>query len=130
MIEDIELTRKILELFASDDVGFPANLRVQTDLEENFPDIPLETLQYHIICAFECGLLHGSYDRNVMHDGIIYTIDFIDGLTASGGEYIRQSRSSHLDTAKKLIQNAGAQITTSLLIEALNHTVRKAVGLS
>ena len=131
MIEDTELTRKILEYFASDDISFPADVIVESHLTKEFPEISLEVLQYHVICAIDCGLLHGTYKRTpTLSDGVLITIGYIDGLTSSGGDYVKQSRTSHLKTAMKSIQDAGIQVTTALLVETLNYTIKKAIGLS
>ena len=49
MIEDPKLTRDILEYFAQEEVGFPANVMVQQELADAFPDHELPILQYHVV---------------------------------------------------------------------------------
>lgn len=105
MIEDPELTLKILTYFADDAVGFPANTDVQ-DLTGVFPDVPVDRLTYHVICAIDCGLLRGEYSQARVMEGAYYTVGFIDGLTQEGGEYVRATSNTKFLAQAQLISKA------------------------
>ena len=59
MIENPELTRKILEYFASDEIRFPAN-KTLDDLKSEFSDEELDVLAYHVSCAHERRAIRGG----------------------------------------------------------------------
>ena len=110
MIEDPKLTRDILEYFAQEEVGFPANVMVQRELADAFPDHELPILQYHVVCAFESDLLMGYFERQLGRgsiDGARISIGSIDGLTAKGGNYVRDSRTKFWGKAADKIKETG-----------------------
>ncbi len=128
MIEDPKLPRDILECFAQDDVGFPADVMVQRELAKAFPDHDLPTLQYHVMCAFEGGLLMGTFEREQLADGTQIRIGHIDGLTAKGGNYVRDSRTTLWGKAADKIRDAGLNVTTARLIDAIDFLASKALS--
>ena len=127
MIEDPKLTRGILEFFASDSIGFPANVMVQRELAEAYPHHDLSILKYHVICAFNNDLLMGSVDRQEMIDGVLVNIGYIDGLTAKGGDYVRDSKTEFWGKAWEKIADAGLSVTTDRLLEMITLLSSKAL---
>lgn len=127
MIENVDLTLKILEHFARDDVGYPANLTVE-HLKKEFPDEGWDRITYHVRCAEECGLLEAQINEKHTFDGAIVNVGYISGLTASGGEYVRNARSKFRDEAKNEIIKSGLEVTTSLLAQVMGGLIARALG--
>ena len=123
MIEDPQLTLKILEYFAREDVGWPANKTFQ-DVSKMFPEESGERIQYHIICAIEGGLLKGTYRRTSTFQGVHYSVGTLDGLTKVGGDYVRKADSPLWNQAKDLLANKGLALTTSHMLEAMDRIFR------
>ena len=129
MIENPELTRKILEYFASDEIRFPAN-KTLDDLKSEFSDEELDVLAYHVSCAHEEGLLEvGLTKTSTLSDGELITVGWITGLTQPGGEYVRHSQTKFWNQAKNVIQETGQKVTTTALRDVLFMLTRKALGL-
>ena len=127
MIEDPELTRRILEYFASDEVKFPANKRVE-ELAEAFPEVDFSRLKYHVRCAGENGLLIVNIREQSTFSSVHVIFGFISGLTAKGGDYVRGSRSKFWNEAKKKIINKGLEVTTSNLAETMFKLISTSLG--
>lgn len=127
MIEDPDLTRRILEYFANDAIDFPANVQVEQHLSAEFPEIGVSSLQYHVVCAIENGLLRGDVERTSMLEGVIVTIGYIDGLSAKGGNYVRNSRTTFWRQAWEKIESTGLEVTTERLVVALAKMTSNAV---
>ena len=127
MIEDPKITRDILEYFARDDIGFPANVMVQRELADAFPQHDFSVLQYHVLCAFQSDLLMGFYESQDRHDGVDIRIGHIIGLTAKGGTYVRDARTRFWDKAIARISEAGLNATTDRLLEVIADLAAKAL---
>ena len=80
MIENPNLTRRILEYFASDDVKFPANKRVEELKAEAFPEVDLSCLKYHVKCAEENGLLTVTITEQATQQHVYFIFGYISGL--------------------------------------------------
>ena len=129
MIEDPEFTRQILEYFASDDVDFPANKTVEDDLVKAFGGYPnISKIEYHVMCAYENELLIGDYQEVRSFEGVTYNFGFINGLTAKGGDYVRDSRSKYWNEAWEKIKETGLEVTTKRLLEFLPVLILKALS--
>lgn len=130
MIEDPKLTLRILEYFADEAVGFPANKLVE-DLVGVLPDVGVEDLRYHVICAIDGDLLHGNYTAQGQITGTVYTVDFLAGLTQKGGEYVRASgNKKYFDEACNKIRAMGFTVTTQLLCDYLPKLISEALHSS
>ena len=128
MLEDPKITRDILEYFARDDVGFPANVMVQRELAGAFPENDLSVLQYHVLCALKSDLLMvASYDVQDRHDGVDIRFGHVIGLTAKGGNYVRDARTTFWDKAATKIGDAGLNMTTDRLVEVIADLAAKAL---
>ena len=120
LIEDPRITLDILKYFARDEVGFPANVMVQRELDAAFPQYSLVTLTYHVFCAMKSGLLVvASYDIRDTHERAEINIGHIVGLTSAGSDYVRDSRTKLWDTAMAKLTDAGLEATTGRLVEVL-----------
>ncbi len=128
MIENVDCTLKILEFFARDDVDNPSNLTVDNLMEE-FPDLERNVISYHIRCAAECDLLDVDIKVVKAFEGSAYVIGTISGLTAKGGDYVKDSRSKLWDQGKQQLETAGLAITTAILVDLFPVWARKALGL-
>lgn len=128
MIEDPKLTLDILKYLARDDIGYPANVSVHVDLAREFPDEDMDRLEYHVACAFENDLLMGSYDRDVMMDGVIVNIGYIDGLSPRGGNYVRDAETKFWGKAWSKIEDVGVRVTTERLIEMVASLTSEALS--
>lgn len=127
MIEDPDLTLKILKHFARDDVGYPAHVS-PNDLVKEFPGESRSRINYHVMCAIDCEFLRGKYDRVAAARGVAYTFGFIDGLTKAGGDYVRNSETRLWDEAKKTIIEKGLAITTTHLITFMQNRANWLLG--
>ena len=128
MLEDPKITRDILEYFARDDVGFPANVMIQRELADAFPQQDLSVLRYHVLCALKSDLLMvASYDVQDRHDGVDIRFGHVIGLTAKGGNYVRDARTTFWDKAAAKIREAGLKVTTDRLVEVIADLTGKAL---
>ena len=127
MIEDVHFTRRILEHFASDQVGWPANETLET-LATVFPDTDEETLAYHIQCATEADLLEAQVNKTFTFDGAIVNIGYIVGLTQRGGEYVKDSRTEYWQKAFDHLKGAGVSATTDRLKDAMGRLISVVIG--
>ena len=127
MIEDPKLTREILEYFAQDNVGFPADKTIE-DLKEAFPGDEPSRLEYHVVCALENGLLMGEFSQTKTYSRVFFTVGFISGLTSKGGDYVRESRSKFWKDAWKKIQDQGIEVTTTRMLEVLPKIISAALN--
>lgn len=123
MIENPDLTRRILEYFAREDVTFPANATIETLLVE-FPDADRATLSYHILCCVKNDLLFGQAKVIEGNSGTEIFTGWLSGLTPKGGEYVRDSRSVYWKQAWKKIEDAGMTVTTDKLIECMSSIIK------
>jgi len=128
MIEDPNLTRRILEYFASDDVKFPANKRVEELKAEAFSEVDLSRLKYHVKCAAENGLLTVSIREHSSFQGVHFVFGYISGLTAAGGEFVRGSRSKYWDEAKEKVFSKGLELTTGNVFQAMSNLISAALA--
>ena len=89
MIEDVNFTKRIVQVVA-DHPRFPARMRLE-DLAEQLQLQPgrndEEKLIYHLVCAYQAGLLHANYDTYNTFEGTRHVFGYIDGLTHIGSEY-------------------------------------------
>lgn len=127
MIEDPDLTRRILGYFARPDVGFPADKTVQDHLVKIFPEVDEPCLVYHVMCASQQDLLMATWSKAETIDGIIYTIGFISGLTAKGGNYVRDARSKFWQKAIDKIKGEGLEVTTDRLCDLIPNLISAAL---
>ena len=127
MIEDPNFTLKVLKYFAKEDVTFPANITADALHTEEFPDVTLDYLFYHIRCAVELGLLEAQCSDVPTTDGVIPFIGYISGLTAKGGEYVRNSETKFWGDALKKVREVGMAITTSTLLNCMNNLMANAI---
>ena len=126
MIENTDLTLRILQHFAREDVPFPAQLQIH-NLKTTFPNDNGNSIEYSVICAFQSGLLSGHEPKAIhSHSGTTYIFGWIDGLTASGGEYVRNA-ATHYGKAVELIKGMGLEITTSSIKDALKAIIAAAI---
>ena len=120
MIEDPNLTLDILKIFAEPNTPWPANLS-DKDITNRFTDVSKETIEYHLICAIDSGLLRGNYSRNASYGGTFYTFGWLEGLTVEGGEYVRNTNNPNiLKMAKENLISAGLEFTTKNLIKVID----------
>ena len=127
MIEDVEFTRNILERFATDE-KWPSNATLDT-LSSEFSDEAPDRIAYHVYCAHDAGLLEAQVNKTSTLDGVSVTVGYIDGLTQTGGEYVKDSRSSYWDKAKVAVSKSGSEVTTILMKEMLRSLITQALGM-
>ena len=122
--EDVEFTRKIIEVFAKNP-KFPsgideASLAKSLDIQRAGPDG--QKLRFHLKCAIDSGLIMGRCDRISTFEGSTYRIRGMDGLTPIGRYYYNK-----IDTpekwkkAKDLCLEKGLHLATNLLIELVKN---------
>ena len=128
MVERPELTRKILEYFASDDIGFPANIYV-SDLQDVFPGEDHDVLAYHVWCAGDAGLLLVNMQITHGLDGVQIGSGPLTGLTALGQEYVKLCQAGYWDGALRRMRKAGQIATTRILADLLPQMARRALGI-
>ena len=127
MIEDPNLTRKILEYFAQDNIPYPANA-TYNELCSIFKEENPERISYHLVCAKQNGLLTVSYTEKEMLDGVLLTFNYISGLTAKGSDYVRYSRTSLWNEAAQYVKKKGLAFTTQVLIRVFELLIKQKLG--
>ena len=128
VIENTELTLKILRHFARDGVPYPSNLNPR-DLHAVFRDQKPADIDYSVICAIEVGLLNGKIQDVSTMAGREIMISFMDGLSQRGGEYVRHS-ASHYERAIGKIREAGIEVTTEILSACVKQMGLKTLNLA
>jgi len=116
MKENTDLTLKIIRHVASDEVGFPANLR-PSDFEELFPEESAEDILYSLYCAYRAGLLEGAGNigEHVLLSGEVrLRVGTVIRVTHEGEEYLLRSRTLYQKFVEKLKED-GSEISTELL---------------
>ena len=106
MVERPELTRYILEYFARDDVGFPADKYI-SDLQAAFPDEDPDTLSYHVWCAGDADLLLVNMTMTHGLDGVRIGAGVLTGLTASGQGWPGALLGSRSEGHEESVSSAG-----------------------
>ena len=127
MIENPELTLKILRFFAQPDVPFPANFFAQ-DVFDKFPDEAQDEITYHVRCAKRAGLLEADMAEQTGISGMMLQIGCVYGLTHEGGEYVRCA-ANHLEAAVKKLKEAGEEVTTGALVTVVKALMLASIGL-
>ena len=118
MTEDIELTRKILELYADED-KWPSSIG-EAELREAFPDVHTNVLTAHIVWAQDSGMFKGKAYEIYRHmGGVEYIIGAPDGLSKEGSDYVKYARTSLWDKAKERAKEKSVPLTTQLLAKIL-----------
>ena len=124
MIENPEITLKILRIYARDETPWPANYCVE-DIVRLTDDFERNVIEYHLICAIKSELLQGSVNKTSTLDGNLYTFGYIDGLTAKGSEYVCNSENPEVwNKAKDYLISAGLKITTDKSYTAVSNVVQ------
>ena len=118
MIEDVELTRNILELYADED-RWPSAIG-GSEIRQAFPKQSEQCLIAHVVWAADSGMFKGeAYYRTEFISGTQYDFGYPDGLSKAGSDYIQYARSSLWERAKSNIQKQGVPLSTSLLAKVL-----------
>ena len=119
MLEDVELTRKILELYADED-KWPSRIG-ESEIKAACPDESEDRLMAHVVWAADAGMFKGkAYDKiEFMDVGSQYVWSYPDGLSKAGSDYIKYARSSLWERAKSNIQKQKIPLSTSLLAKIL-----------
>lgn len=118
MIEDVELTRKILGLYAEEDrwpsaIGGP-------EIRQAFPDESNDRLIAHVVWAADAGMFKGTaYHSTAFTHGTQYDIGYPDGLSKDGSDYIKYARSGLWKRAKSIFQDKSVPLTTQVLAKIL-----------
>ena len=128
MIEDVEITRRILELYANEN-EFPSSIGME-ELMEALPDIPRNVLEIHIVWANDSGMFLGRayLKTNIAYGGTEYTILTPDGLSKEGSDYVKYAQTSLWDKAKDMAQEKSVPLTTQLLARILPKLAEKFLG--
>lgn len=104
MIEDVELTRKILEIYAADG-DFPSSISANSVCLELQDEYGRQEVTQHLVWAKDAGLLSGPvYSRIDVLSGPQYSLRRVDGLSKEGSDYVLYARSGLWDKAKNHIK--------------------------
>ena len=118
MIEDVELTRKILELYADED-KWPSQIDGYK-IREKFPDETEDRLIAHVVWAADAGMFKGEAYSTFTHTmGTQYGFGYPHGLSKLGSDYVQYARGSVWDKAKEEGRKKGIPLTTSILAKIL-----------
>lgn len=126
MIEDPKLTLDILKYFASDHIGFPAHVKVET-LLDHYPQ-GTDTIEYHLMCAIDNELLIGKYRIITAFEGSAIKVGILQGLTPKGGDYVRDSDSNLWEKARQSLIDQGIAVTTSRLVDSIARLVQESIA--
>ena len=119
MIEDVNFTKKIVQVVA-DHPRFPARMTLgdlaqQLQLQPGSNDD--EKLIYHLVCAYQAGLLHADYDTYNTLEGTHHVFGYIDGLTHIGSEYGHHMKGAIWNKAVAWCKNQGIPMTTKVAVK-------------
>lgn len=126
MIEDPNLSLRILRYFAQDGITYPANLTLD-QIQPEFEDIEEDVLLYHLWICTEAGLLSGDIKHIKSFGTTRLMVMVLYGLTRIGGEYVRNAETGFWDQALEELRNQGIAITTSNLIHMVSRFVTEAM---
>ena len=128
MIEDPDLSLRILQHFADDSVPYPSNFDFRTDLVPAFNDVAPETLAYHVHCCIRGGLLDGDTSIAAGFGNAEIVVGWMHGLTVAGGNYVRQAEAlGFWQRALDRLSAAGVRPTTTALAQVLARLTSEAL---
>lgn len=125
MIEDPELSLRILRFFARDDIPYPSNLDF-ADLAATFESVSRPRLAYHVKCCMDAGLLDGDC-HTLMTSHAEILVGWMHGLSVAGGDYVRYADSKFWQRALDRFRNSGVPVTTRALATLLPKMVLEAL---
>ena len=121
MIEDVNFTKRIVQVVA-DHPRFPARMTVG-ELAEELQLQPgsndEEKLIYHLVCAYQAGLLHANYDTVNTLEGTHHVFGYIDGLTHIGSEYGHHMKGALWGKVIEWTQKQGIPLTTKVAVKGI-----------
>ena len=124
MIEDVNFTKKIIQVVA-DHPRFPARITL-VDLAEQLQIQPgrndEEKLIYHLVCAYQAGLLHANYDTFNTFEGTHHVFGYIDGLTHIGSEYGHHMKGALWNKVVDIAKKQGIPLTTKVAVKYIMDT--------
>ena len=120
MIEDVEMTRKILYLYADEEGNnWPSKIE-EWDIMQQVPNEEPSKVRAHLQWAYEAGLLDGKPFCHVEAPGVGPIFNHPKGLTKSGSDYVKLARSSLWEKAINYVRSDGLQPTTSALAKVMS----------
>ena len=129
MVENVKLSTTILEVIA-DTESYPANInqdgiRNSDAIKENFENINLGIIVFHINMLVEAGLVEAEFgDILPLSDSKTYYVTII-GLTKQGSDHVRYIRSSFWDKAKQELESDGKPLTIQLIFSLCDKLIRQ-----
>ena len=127
MVEDVELTKEILGIYADDD-GFPSSIHPNEICLDLQPKHGRSKVIQHIVWAKDAGLLSGeAYNRTWTTTSTQYSLRRIDGLSKEGSDYIKYARSGLWEKALSHISKKSLPMTTQILAKVLPILAEKSI---
>jgi len=129
VIEDPDLSLRILTHFAQPDVPYPSNLDFVDQLVPAFADVSPATLAYHVKCCMDAGLLDGDCRVETSFNHAEIVVGWMHGLTVTGGDYVRQATAPGFwQKALDRVRAVGVRPTTAVLVQVLARITAEALG--
>ena len=128
MIENVDLTRRILEYIGGPETPFPLNLHPD-DIVNRFPDEDRDQVLYSLHCAAEARLLDGAKvqgEHRLLKTGErLFFLGMIYGLTPEGRDYVAGTE-RHWSTVISNLKESGKRVTTMVLKPLISRAVKEA----
>lgn len=119
MTEDVELTRKILNVYAEEE-EFPSSIDANSICLKFQQEYGRDKVMAHLVWAKDAGLLLGPvYSITEFAMGPQYDPRRVHGLSKAGSDYIAYANSGLWDKAKKYAKDKSIPATTQVLAKIL-----------
>lgn len=129
MLEDPNVSLRILRYFAQDDVPYPANAEFD-DVAAELSDIDKPTLAYHLKVCIDADLLDGNCVLTETFGGSELLFGWLHGLTSAGSDLVRYAaRRRRWRKALRLARRSGS-LTTQVVARVAADLVAHKLGLN
>lgn len=127
MIENVDLTKKILEYIGGPETPFPLNLH-PNDIVNRFPEEDEDQVLFSLHCAAEARLLDGANvqgEHRLLKTGERqFFLGTIYGLTSEGRDYVAGAE-RHWSTVISNLKESGKKVTTMVLKPLISRAVKE-----
>lgn len=128
MVEDVELTKEILGIYADEDC-FPSSIHPNEICLKLQNTHGRSKVILHLVYAKDSGLLLGEvYQRQWTTTSTQYSPRRVDGLSKEGSDYIKYARSGLWERAISHVNERSIPLTTQILAKVFPVLAEKAIS--
>lgn len=129
MLEDPNVSLRILCYFAQDDVPYPANADFD-DIAAELSDIDKPTLAYHLKMCIDAELLDGNCVQTETFGGSELLFGWLHGLTSAGSDLVRYAAKRRRWRKVLRLARKSGSVTTQVVARVAADLVAHKLGLN